>query len=125
MNAAAIIIALMLGADSDRSLLNALRAVESGSRANPPDGDGGRSIGPYQIMRGYWQDSGVPGDYRQCRERAYSERVIRAYWRRYCPRGTDEQKARCHNSGSNWRRKYKATNAYWSKVKRQLERSRR
>ena len=67
------------------SLLHAIRLVESGDRPNPPDGDGGRAIGPYQIWRVYWRDSGVPGDYQQCRDRAYAERVILAYWRRWCP----------------------------------------
>jgi len=67
------------------SLLHAIRLVESGDRPNPPDGDGGRAIGPYQIWRVYWRDSGVSGDYQQCRNRAYAERVILAYWRRWCP----------------------------------------
>lgn len=42
-------------------------------------------IGPYQITRAYWQDSGVPGKHADCEDKAYSERVMTAYWRRYCP----------------------------------------
>ena len=39
-------------------IIAALRMVESSGRDDPPDGDGGRSIGPYQIQRSYWQDAG-------------------------------------------------------------------
>lgn len=42
-------------------------------------------IGPYQITRAYWQDSGVPGKHSDCEDKAYSERVMLAYWKRYCP----------------------------------------
>lgn len=122
MNAAALILALVVGAADDRPLLDALRRVETGDRANPPDGDGGKALGPYQIWESYWKDSGVPGTYEQCRDREYSERVIRAYWRRYCPRGTWEQKARVHNGGPTGARK-RSTEAYWRKVKRELERT--
>lgn len=111
------------------TLLSAILVVESGGKPNTPDGDGGRSIGPYQIMRAYWEDSGVPGRYEQCRNRAYARRVVLAYWRRYEPRalahGDWESLARCHNAGPNWRKKIKATDGYWRKVQAEIRRYRR
>ena len=102
-----------------RPLFDAIRHVESGGNANAV-GDGGRSIGPYQIQRAYWRDSGVPGRYEQVRDRTYSERVMVAYWRRHCPaalaRGDWQTLARVHNGGPAGAR-IKATRPYWAKVK--------
>ena len=88
------IVSLVRKQASRPSLLHAIRLVESGGRPNPPDGDGGRAIGPYQIWRSYWMDSGVPGDYQRCREAEYAERVIVAYWTRFCPKAL---------ASGNWR----------------------
>jgi hypothetical protein len=100
---------------SVRPLLDAIRQVESGGNCNAV-GDGGRSIGPYQIQRAYWQDSGVTGQYSRCREVGYSERVMLAYWKRYCPGGNYEALARTHNGGPSRR----GTDGYWRQVKAQL-----
>lgn len=108
-----------------RPLFDALRQVETGGYApgEEPAGDGGRSIGPYQIQRPYWFDSGVPGEYRDVRDAAYAERVIIAYWKRYCPGALAERDhqtlARVHNGGPRGHRKG-ATLKYWRKVEREL-----
>lgn len=88
---------------SIHSLLTAIRTVESGGNDNCKDGDGGRAIGPFQIHRDYWIDSRVPGDYEDCRDRGYAERVVEAYMKRWCPEAWDsrdaETIARIHNGG--------------------------
>lgn len=105
-----------------RSLLDAIREVESG---NDPSqvGDDGRSLGPYQIQWAYWRDSGVPGVYTQVRDPRYAERVMIGYWKRYCPealaRCDYQTLARVHNGGHSGARKA-ATLYYWQKVSREL-----
>jgi hypothetical protein len=103
-----------------RPLLDAMYAVESTSGKNLV-GDGGRAIGPYQIWREYWQDAvehdpSIGGSYRDCMDKAYSERIIRAYWARYAPKGaTVEQLARIHNGGPKGHR-LSGTLKYWRKI---------
>src|SRR5690606_21438428 len=89
-------------------LLDAIRMVESSDRPDPPDGDGGLAIGPYQIHRVYWLDAveaepSLGGRYEDCRRRGYAERVIAAYMRRYVPEAWEaadaEVVARTHNGG--------------------------
>jgi len=103
-----------------RTLLAAIRQVESSGRADPPPGDGGKAIGPYQIWHSYWTDAGVPGKYAECRGRAYSERVVRAYWRRYCPEavasGDAERMAKIHHMGPCPERDPEEAERYWNKV---------
>ena len=120
-----VLVATSPGAVNVRDLLDAIRQVETGTHADPARavGDGGRSLGPYQIGRAYWRDSGVPGRYEWVRKKAYAERVILAYWRRHCPdalRRLDAKTlARVHNGGpggSSNRR----TLPYWSRVRREL-----
>src|SRR5690606_22841719 len=43
-----------LGPCTPEEILYGIRQVESGGRENPPDGDDGLAIGPYQIHRAYW-----------------------------------------------------------------------
>jgi len=99
----------------------AMRHVETGGMAQPQDamGDNGRSIGPYQISRAYWADSGVRGDWKSCRDRAYAEAVMLAFWKRHCPvalRLKDfETLARVHNGGP-WGHRKAATLPYWKKI---------
>jgi hypothetical protein len=106
-----------------RSLLDAIRQVESGGRTGEIIGDGGRSLGPYQIQRPYWQDSNVPGSYGEVRKPEYAERVMIAYWKRYCPtalaRGDFQTLARIHNGGPQGHKKA-ATVKYWKKVQKSL-----
>jgi hypothetical protein len=101
-----------------RNLLIAIRTVESNSK-NEAVGDGGQSIGAYQIQYAYWKDSCISGRWAQCRNRQYAERVVRAYWQRYCPKalasGDFKTLARVHNGGPSGRLNPK-TLGYWRKV---------
>jgi hypothetical protein len=121
-----LIVAAQAPAVSDLSrILAAIRQVETGGRADPTNavGDDGRSLGPYQITRDYWRDSGVPGRYEWVRNKRYAERVIRAYWQRHCPaalaRGDWRTLARVHNGGPDGVRKWR-TIGYCHRVRRQL-----
>jgi len=103
------------------ALLDAIRHAESGGRDRPSAGDGGRSIGRFQIGEAYWRDAckygGVRWDWRtgawndaQCR------RVILWYAARYGAK-TPEEIARCHNAGPTWRTRARAATAnYWRRV---------
>ncbi len=109
-------------------LFSAIRCVETGgsAQARVAVGDNGRSIGPYQISRAYWADSGIGGHWRQCEERRFAEAVMMAYWKRYCPgavRMRDfETLARIHNGGPRGHRKA-ATLPYWSRIRDHVTRS--
>ncbi len=109
-------------------ILAAIRMIESSGRDDPPDGDGGFAIGPYQIHRRYWEDSRLGGDYQDCRRREYAERVIIAFMRRHARKAWDardaEVIARTHNGGPRGRDK-RATDGYWARVWAQLRRQRR
>lgn len=114
---------------TQREVLDAIRAVESRGQPEPPDGDGGRAIGPYQIHRGYWQDAvafdpELGGTYEDCRDLAYAERVIAAYMRRFVPeawRAVDaEVIARTHNGGPRGAERA-STLRYWERVRSVLE----
>lgn len=111
-----------------RQVLDAIRFVETRGRANPPDGDGGRAIGPYQIHRAYWLDAvaaqpELGGSYQDCRRRAYAERVIAAYMQKWVPEAWDrvdaEIIARTHNGGPTGADK-RATLRYWRRVRAAL-----
>lgn len=101
------------------SFWRALHHVETSGRLGPIKGDNGAALGPLQIHRVYWQDSGVPGTYSQCADLAYSRRVATAYFKRYAraawDRGDVVTLARIHNGGSNGHKK-RATLAYARKV---------
>ncbi len=124
----------LFAGDGDRrtwpreQILAAIRFVESGDRDDVPDGDDGKAIGPYQIHRVYWQDAlraepALGGDYQDCRSRAYAERVIAAYMRRWIPAqwdaGDAEIIARVHNGGPLGPDKA-ATWPYWERVRERL-----
>ena len=111
--------------DQLRPLFRAIQAAETSGIATPQlaVGDGGRSIGPYQISHAYWTDSRIQGCWKQCRGHAYSEAVMLAYWKRYCPealrRRNFQTLARIHNGGPNGHVK-RTTWGYWRKVKENL-----
>lgn len=111
-----------------QQILDAIRHVESASRADPPDGDGGAAIGPFQIHRVYWHDALVHdptlgGTYEHCRDLGYATRVVAAYMERWVPdawrAGDAEVIARVHNGGPEGMRKA-ATLRYWQKVRSRL-----
>ncbi|MEM7204299.1 MAG: hypothetical protein AAF628_28830 [Planctomycetota bacterium] len=128
-----VVLALLFGREprtmySRAEILDAIRMVESGGRARPPDGDGGRAIGPYQIHREYWQDAvaaapGLGGSYQRCREQDYAEAVIDAYMTRWATAawadGHAEVIARIHNGGPRGAQ-LEATEGYWGRVRAQL-----
>lgn len=101
------------------SFWKALHQVETSGRLGPIKGDNGAALGPLQIHRAYWQDSGVPGQYSDCADLAYSRRVVTAYLRRYArnawDRGDAMALARVHNGGPMGHKK-RATLRYGQKV---------
>ncbi len=109
-----------------RPLLDAIREVETGGHPDAANalGDGGRSLGPYQISRDYWRDSGVPGVYRMVRHNAYAERVMKAYWSRHCPgalaRLDFQTLARVHNAGPDGAQN-RGSLPYWRQVRARLK----
>ena len=101
-----------------RRLFDAIRQVESGGGRRVL-GDGGRSRGPYQIGRAYWQDACEYGGLRWRYDRwiwdaRRCEYVMHLYWLRYGVT-TDEQRARVHNGGPRGHRK-PGTRKYWARV---------
>lgn len=64
-------------------LFAAIMAIE-GWRGPGTVGSAGE-VGPYQITKAYWQDSGIDGKHADCESKEYSEKVMLAYWKRYCP----------------------------------------
>jgi len=109
-----------------------MRQVESGGNPNLI-GDGGKAIGPYQIWREYWQDAvehdkSIGGEYKDCMDKAYAEKIIHAYWARYAPKGaTLEQLARIHNGGCSILKKtgsaaWNKTTSYWTKILKEMSR---
>ena len=120
-------------AASVEEIMTAIWEVESGGSLNPPDGDGGRAIGPFQIHEIYWKDA-VAADpslgpeagyrYRDCRDPDYARRVIEAYMKRWIPeawaRCDAETIARTHNGGPKGAQKT-ATDRYWKLVRAELD----
>lgn len=112
-------------AEELRPLLDAIRSVKSGGQ--DVTGDRGLSIGPYQISKAYWMDSGMPGNYGNCHGQNYSEFCMIRYWQRWCPNALRDRNyqwlARVHNGGPRgWLRG--CTRAYWWKVKKEIRRQR-
>lgn len=105
------------------SLINAIHQVETGGRLGAIKGDNGRALGPLQIHRAYWIDSGVEGKYEDCASLDYSIKVLRAYMRRYASaaiKANDlETIARIHNGGPRGYKKA-ATLGYWQKVRKAM-----
>lgn len=107
------------------AVLAAIRVVESN---NDPSavGDNGKAIGVYQIWKPYWIDSRIPGEWKDCFDPVYADRVVRSYMKRYATEKrlgrpvTQQDVARIHNGGPNGYRKA-ATLKYWHKVQRVLK----
>lgn len=110
---------------SFNDLFYAIWMVESNGQVNPPDGDGGKSIGPFQITKPYWQDADMPyGVYEDCRKLDYAMEVMERYWKLYVPEAYENKDfeilARVHNGGPNGADK-KHTLRYWYKINDYLE----
>ena len=104
------------------SLFNAVAIVES-NKNDVAVGDNGKSFGRYQIQKPYWEDSRVPGEFMQVKDKEYAEKVMIAYWQRYCPTALAnhdfEVLARVHNGGPKGHKK-EATKKYWAKVRQKM-----
>ena len=116
-------------ANGDNTILDAMCIVESQCDSSKV-GDGGDSIGAYQIQYKYWYDavefdSSIGGTYEDCLDKEYSLTIIRAYWNRYATTKrlghtpTDEDRARIHNGGPNGYKK-QSTKKYWAKIQKEL-----
>jgi hypothetical protein len=105
------------------NLISALIIVES-SGNDLAIGDNGRALGPLQIHRGVVQDvnriTGSNYRWESMTNRAQARAVCEAYLKHYGRGATTEQLARRWNGGPTGDRK-SATEAYWSKVKKQLK----
>jgi len=114
-------------------VISAIRIVESNNDPNAV-GDSGNAIGVYQIWRFYWKDavehSNLQGKYLDCYDPTYADSIVRSYMKRYATKRrlgrepTQEDISRIHNGGPNGYKKKTATNKYWNKVKRILNKER-
>lgn len=115
----ALLLALPAYSAPPESFWKALHHVETSGRLGPIKGDNGAALGPLQIHRVYFQDSGVNGSYSQVADLAFARRVATAYFKRYAPRawaaGDVVTLARVHNGGPQGHRKA-ATLSYARKV---------
>lgn len=107
-----------------QDLVYALGMVEVGTAYQDSDKRGlAGELGPLQITKAYWKDSGVPGRWEDCENWDYSVRVVKAYWERYAKQALKENDfealARIHNGGPAGATK-QATKKYWEKVKKFL-----
>jgi hypothetical protein len=107
----------------------ALHLQESSGKLNPPDGDKGKAIGPFQIWYSYWADAHefdktLGGTYQDCRNMEYARRVVRAYMNRHertaLRNRNYEHLARAHNGGCKWRLKPTKTDKYWNELRNKL-----
>lgn len=102
-------------------LFTAIRQVESGGMFMAL-GDGGWSVGCYQIGQAYWIDGcdygGVDWDYGLALIPRYAEQVMRWYWKRYGA-STDEQRARMHCAGPDGPAQV-CSLSYWMKIHRTI-----
>lgn len=109
------------GAEIPSDLLHAIHMQEAGGKLNPPAGDHGKAIGPFQIHRKYWIDARVAGCYSDCTKYNYSVVVVTSYLKRYGAKyPTDyETLARIHNGGPRGYLK-RGTLVYWRGIQRYL-----
>lgn len=105
-------------------LTKAIHQVETSGRLGPILGDNGKALGPFQIHKSYWQDSGVKGSYSRCSDYNYALQVVTGYLNRYGKQfirsNNLEALARIHNGGPTGHQKA-ATKHYWAKVKKELD----
>jgi len=102
------------------ALERAIWQVETGCREGAIMGDGGASRGPLQCGMAAFIDSGVVGRYEDVDRLDFAVGVMRAYWDRWCPNGSDEVKARVWNGGPRGAKK-QSTKKYWQLVKQALD----
>jgi hypothetical protein len=112
-----------LGAELPAKFVRAIHQVETGGRTGAIVGDNGAALGPLQIHKGCWLDSGMAGSYTNCADFNYSAKVMTAYLNRYAKaaiKSNDfETLARVWNGGPKGATK-NATLPYWQRVRKQL-----
>ena len=103
--------------------VKAIHSVETGQRTGAILGDGGRALGPLQIHRGCFKDSGVAGRYEDVSSLPVARAVMHGYLSRYAPgalaSGDWATCSRIWNGGPKGASKT-ATLAYWAKVEAKL-----
>jgi hypothetical protein len=123
---------ILKAARSFDKFVAAVHQVETTGKTGVILGDSRRSLGPLQISQAAWLDAltfdpSIGGKYSDCKNLAYSIKVLRAYLTRHDPgavkRADWEACARLWNSGPTWYLKTSLTNRYWSQVRSHLTRS--
>jgi hypothetical protein len=111
-------------------LLAAIAMVETGGVDTPNAalGDGGASLGVYQISRAYWQDAvdycpKLGGTYKDVRDPEYAKKVMVAYWEKYLhpDEWTVENLAMCHNGGGGFPKKRGASKKRMEEYARRVQ----
>jgi hypothetical protein len=115
--------AITAHAELPTKFVRAIHLTETSGRVGYIVGDNGKALGPLQIHRNCWKDSGVNGAYTNVVSLPYASKVMSAYLTRYCPKavskGDYETMARVWNGGPMGH-KSKSTVDYWKKVKNNL-----
>jgi hypothetical protein len=105
------------------NLITALMIVES-SGNDQAIGDNGRALGPLQIHRGVVLDvnriTGSHYKHSEMTNRVAARAVCQAYLEHYGRGKTTEEQARIWNGGPQGHKKKTLTEAYWAKVKKQM-----
>ena len=120
---------ISMGHAAEKSLddfFKALKTVESGNGDGINKiGDNGKALGPLQIHKCCWQDSGVKFAYEKCGQLKESKEVAIGYWNRYCAKALKEKNwevlARVWNGGPKGHER-ESTENYWRKVQTELYR---
>jgi hypothetical protein len=119
----------ILAVNAQSHFFQAIGKVESNNN-DAAIGDHSNAIGRYQIWRVYYLDAkefdkSITFSYESLTNKANSEKVMRAYFKRYEPQalkeGNWEILSRLHNAGPNWKNKISKTDSYWRKVKKELD----
>eukprot|EP00831_Metopus_contortus_P016385 TRINITY_DN16868_c0_g1_i1.p1 TRINITY_DN16868_c0_g1~~TRINITY_DN16868_c0_g1_i1.p1 ORF type:complete len:142 (-),score=21.07 TRINITY_DN16868_c0_g1_i1:192-617(-) len=112
---------------SKEDFYKALHMVESSGSLSPPAGDGGRSIGPFQIMKVYHLDSNISEPYEKVMDLSTAKKCLDGYMNRYSDTWSNsmslsdvEKCARIHNGGPSGYKK-SVTEGYWSRFKSYLQ----
>ncbi len=106
--------------------LDAVWAVESGRRLNPPDGDNDNAVGPLQIWKIRVDDANRIIGHKQWtyddrRDWMKSAEIFCVTSLHYWPNGTPEQWARAWNGNPKTGPIDAVTLGYWEKVKKHLK----
>ena len=94
-----------------------------------PDGKFRERIGPYQLSYDYWKDAvefnpTIGGEYKDCKDIKYSQKIVVAYWQKYCPEAyvdvDAETLARVYDGGPLGNIN-ESTLSYWNAVENVLK----